>query len=55
MKDSRERLLVTGAAGYVAGLIMPALRERYQLRRLDVAAQHPAGDDEVVQGLVRIR
>jgi nucleoside-diphosphate-sugar epimerase len=49
MKDSRQRLLVTGAAGYVAGLIMPALREHYQLRRLDVAGQRPAGDDEIVQ------
>jgi uronate dehydrogenase len=48
MKHSRQRLLVTGAAGHVAGLIMPALREHYQLRRLDVAAQRPAGDDEIV-------
>ena len=36
MEDSRERVLVTGAAGYVAGLIMPTLREHYALRRLDV-------------------
>jgi NAD dependent epimerase/dehydratase family len=49
MKDSRQRLLVTGAAGYIAGLIMPALREHYQLRRLDVVGQRPVGDDEVVQ------
>lgn len=49
MEDSRQRLLVTGAAGYVAGLIMPTLRERYRLRRLDAAAQHPASDDEIVQ------
>jgi nucleoside-diphosphate-sugar epimerase len=49
MNDSRQRLLVTGAAGYIAGLIMPALREHYQLRRLDVVGQRPVGDDEVVQ------
>jgi uronate dehydrogenase len=49
MTESRQRLLVTGAAGYVAGLIMPALREQYPLRRLDVAGQHPVGDDEIVQ------
>jgi nucleoside-diphosphate-sugar epimerase len=49
MEDSRQRLLVTGAAGYVAGLIMPALRQHYQLRRIDVVDQRPVGDDEVVQ------
>jgi hypothetical protein len=31
-----RRVLVTGAAGYVAGLILPALRERYELTLIDV-------------------
>lgn len=31
-----RRVLVTGAAGYVAGLILPALRERYDLTLIDV-------------------
>lgn len=31
-----RRVLVTGAAGYIAGLILPALRERYELVLVDV-------------------
>jgi hypothetical protein len=31
-----RRVLVTGAAGYVAGLILPALRDRYELTLIDV-------------------
>jgi nucleoside-diphosphate-sugar epimerase len=48
MTDDRPTLLVTGAAGYVAGLIMPGPRRHYQLRRLDVVGQQPEADDEVV-------
>ncbi|MBO0812811.1 MAG: NAD(P)-dependent oxidoreductase, partial [Microlunatus sp.] len=31
-----RRVLVTGAAGYIAGLILPALRDRYDLTLIDV-------------------
>lgn len=31
-----RRVLVTGAAGYIAGLVLPALRERYELTLVDV-------------------
>lgn len=33
---SRRRVLLTGAAGYVAGLVLPALREQYDLIMIDV-------------------
>ncbi len=36
MNSHRRRVLVTGAAGYVAGLLLPALRERYDLVLVDV-------------------
>ena len=49
MTQERRRLLVTGAAGHVAGLILPELRVRYRLRRLDVASQQPEGDDEIIR------
>lgn len=31
-----RRVLLTGAAGYIAGLILPALRDRYDLTLIDV-------------------
>jgi len=46
----REPILVTGGAGLVAGLIAPALRREFQLRRLDLVEQEPEADDEVVTG-----
>jgi len=33
---SRRRVLLTGATGYVAGLVLPALREAYDLTMIDV-------------------
>lgn len=33
---SRPRILLTGATGYIAGQLLPAFRERYDLRLLDV-------------------
>lgn len=33
---SRRRVLVTGAAGYIASQLLPAFRERYELTLLDV-------------------
>jgi nucleoside-diphosphate-sugar epimerase len=50
---SREQVLVTGAAGHVAGLIAPILRDEFRLRRLDVAPQRPEADDELVEADVR--
>jgi uronate dehydrogenase len=49
----REKVLVTGAAGRVAGMLLPSLRTEFRLRRLDVAAQQPAGDDELVHADIR--
>lgn len=33
---AKRKVLVTGAAGYIAGLLLPALRERYDLTLVDV-------------------
>lgn len=49
----REPVLVTGAAGRVAGLVAPRLREEFQLRRLDLAPQEPVGDDVLIESDVR--
>ncbi len=45
---TRDRVLVTGAAGYVAGLILPRLRSQFALRLLDWTPQIATDDDEVV-------
>jgi hypothetical protein len=34
---TRLTVLLTGATGYIAGLLLPALRERYDLRLTDAA------------------
>lgn len=49
----RETILVTGAAGRVAGLISPALRAAFGLRLLDLEAAQREGDDDVRTGDVR--
>jgi hypothetical protein len=36
MNATQRTVLVTGATGYIAGLLLPALRERYDLRLVDV-------------------
>ena len=36
MHPSRQTVLLTGATGYIAGQLLPALRERYDLRLVDV-------------------
>jgi hypothetical protein len=36
MTDQRRTILLTGATGYIAGQLLPALRERYDLRLVDV-------------------
>ena len=45
----RPVLAVTGAAGFVAGLIVDDLRSRYRLRRIDVVDHEGVEDDEVVR------
>jgi hypothetical protein len=36
MTDHRKTVLLTGATGYIAGQLLPELRERYDLRLIDV-------------------
>ena len=36
---ARRRVVITGAAGYVAGLMLPGLRPRYDLTLLTCAAK----------------
>jgi UDP-glucose 4-epimerase len=36
MTERRPTVLLTGATGYIAGQLLPALRERYDLRLVDV-------------------
>ncbi len=45
----RKRVLLTGATGYIAGQLLPALRERYDLRLIDVRGENRAG--EPVEGV----
>jgi len=40
----RPAVLVTGAAGYIAGYILPALRERFDLRLVDVRDRDGLGE-----------
>lgn len=46
---SKLRVLVTGATGYIAGQLLPAFRERYELRLIDVRDTNRQGQhiDEV--------
>jgi len=39
----RRRVLLTGAAGTIAGLLLPTLRERYDLRLIDVRGKNREG------------
>ncbi len=41
----RQKVLVTGASGYIASLMLPALRERYDLTLLDVKTTDRNGDE----------
>ena len=42
---SRRKVVVTGAAGLIAGLLLPALRERYDLTLLDVRTTDRDGNE----------
>ena len=41
---ARRRVVITGAAGYIAGLMLPGLRPRYDLTLLDVRGEDRAGN-----------
>lgn len=45
----RRKVLVTGASGYIAGRMLPVLRERYDLVLLDVKTTNRAGEE--VEGI----
>ncbi len=44
MTEQRKTVLLTGATGYIAGQLLPALRERYDLRLVDVRDTDSSGD-----------
>ncbi len=47
---SKKRVLLTGAAGYVSSLLLPALRRRYDLVLLDATKESKYGrHDEIVE------
>ena len=43
--NERRKIVVTGAAGLIAGLVLPALRERYELTLLDVRTTDRKGKE----------
>ena len=47
--SERRKVVVTGAAGLMAGLILPALRECYDLTLLDVRTTDRNGNE--VEGI----
>lgn len=47
---AKRKVVVTGAAGYVSGRMLPALQERYDLTLLDVKTTNRSGKE--VKGLV---
>jgi len=50
---TRERILVTGAAGVIGRSIVPLLREHFALRLLDRQRLRGEGDDEIVRADIR--
>ena len=46
---AKRRVLLTGATGYIAGQLLPAFRERFDLRLIDVRRENRAG--EPVEGV----
>jgi hypothetical protein len=43
--EQRQRVLLTGATGYIAGQLLPAFRERYDLRLIDVKGTDASGNN----------
>ncbi len=48
---TKPRVLMTGATGYIAGQLLPAFRERYDLRMIDVRTDGRNG--QTVEGVER--
>jgi hypothetical protein len=48
-QSARRTVLLTGATGYIAGQLLPALRDRYDLRLVDVRNENR--DGEVIEGV----
>jgi hypothetical protein len=44
MEQSRRKVVLTGATGYIAGQLLPALRARYDLRLVDIRDTTREGD-----------
>ena len=42
---SRRKVVLTGGAGYLAGRMLPELRDRYDLTLLDVRTQNRSGEE----------
>jgi hypothetical protein len=47
---AKRNVVLTGAAGYIAGRMLPALRERYDLTLLDITTRNREGDE--VEGVI---
>lgn len=47
---SERKVVITGASGYIAGLMLPALRERYDLTLLDLKTTNRQGEE--VEGVI---
>ena len=47
---TKRSILLTGATGYIAGLLLPALRERYDLRLTDTRSTNR--DGHPVEGVI---
>lgn len=47
---AKRKVVITGAAGYIAGRMLPALRERYDLTLLDIKTTNREGQE--VEGIV---
>ncbi|MGI8909919.1 MAG: NAD-dependent epimerase/dehydratase family protein [Rubrobacteraceae bacterium] len=44
MAEAKPKVLLTGATGYIAGQLLPAFREHYDLRLLDIREEDGSGD-----------
>ena len=47
---TKRSILLTGVTGYIAGLLLPALRERYDLRLTDARSTDREG--QPVEGVI---
>ena len=43
--NAKRKVVITGASGYIASLLLPAFRERYDLTLLDVRTTDRDGND----------